>query len=314
MKQPAWLSPMLATLTDQRFSNRDWIFECKLDGIRCLAFRNGRQIRLLSRNKQNLNNTYPELVDALREQHTDDFIVDGEVVAFKGKVTSFERLQGRMGIHDAERARHSGIAVYFYLFDLLYLNGHLATELPLLKRKSLLKAALSFDDPLRFTVHRRGNGEAYYKEACRKDWEGLIAKRADSPYVHRRSPDWLKFKCVNQQEFVIGGYTDPRGSRFGFGALLLGYYDGGKLKYAGLVGTGYNETTLRELTKRLAALQRQQSPFAKNDLPAKHVHWVQPKLVAEVGFTEWTRAGSLRHPRFLGLRRDKKPKEVVRET
>src|SRR5882724_241944 len=157
--------------------------------------------------------TYPEVVDALRRQRVDSFIVDGEIVAFQGNVTSFSRLQGRMGIKDPDRARRSGIAIYYYVFDLLYFDDCLATGLPLHVRKQLLKCGLSFGGRLRFTAHRNERGETYYKEACRKGWEGLIAKHADSPYLHRRSTDWLKFKCINQQEFVIGGYTDAQGSR-----------------------------------------------------------------------------------------------------
>ena len=159
--------------------------------------------------------------------------------------------------------------------------------------------------------HRVGDGERFYRQACRSGWEGLITKRAASPYVHRRSPDWLKFKCVAEQELVVGGWTDPEGGRTDFGALLVGYYDGAALVYAGKVGTGYDEATLRARLRRLA---RPTSPFARGNPPAAGAHWVEPVLVAEVGFSEWTSAGKLRHPRYLGLRPDKPAREVVRET
>src|ERR1051326_188687 len=218
-----------------------------------------------------------------------------------------------MQITDETKARKSKIAVYYYLFDLLYLDGRDVTQLALTDRKALLKNAISFKGPLQFSAHRKEKGESFYKEACRQKWEGLIAKRADSVYVHSRSRDWLKFKCENQQEFVIGGWTDPKGSRIGFGALLIGYYDEGNLRYAGMVGTGYDTATLRRLQERFSSLERDSPAFEKNSLPRQHVHWVSPKLVAQVGFTEWTGDGKLRHPRFLGLRRDKNPKMVVRE-
>lgn len=312
-KQPSWTAPMLATLTDERFSDPDWIFERKLDGERVLVFRQAKRVRLLSRNRKLLNNTYPELVDAYRNQPDGSFIVDGEVVAFQGRITSFSRLQGRMKLTDPEEARKSRIAIYHYLFDLLFLDGYDITQLPLRHRKMLLRKALKFHGPLRFSAHRSGKGEKFYKKACKAGLEGVIAKNADSEYVHSRSRDWLKFKCVNEQEVVIGGYTDPKGSRVGFGALLVGYYRRGKLKYAGMVGTGYDDKLLRDLRKKLRKIEKDDPPFSKDSLPKKNVHWVKPKLVGQVGFTEWTGDGKLRHPRFNGLRCDKKPKDVVRE-
>jgi len=312
-RQPSWSAPMLATLTDDRFSDPDWLFERKFDGERVLAFCKGKRVRLLSRNRKLLNNTYPELVGAYRKRANGNFIVDGEVVAFHGRITSFSRLQGRMQLTDPDKARKSRIAIYQYLFDLLFLDGYDTTHLPLRHRKMLLHKALKFTGPLRFSAHRVKEGEKFYKEACNVGLEGLIAKNADSEYVHCRSRDWLKFKCVNEQEFVIGGYTDPQGSRIGFGALLMGYYKGRKLKYAGMVGTGYDNKLLRDLGKKLRDIERDEPAFSKDSLPKKNVHWVKPKLVGQVGFTEWTGDGKLRHPRFKGLRRDKKPKNVVRE-
>lgn len=311
---PEWTSPMLATLVDEPFSDPDWIYERKLDGVRLLAFRHGDDVRLVTRNRKERNAAYPEIVDALADLEADDFIADGEVVAFEGNRTSFERLQGRMRIQDPEEARETGIAVYHYLFDLLHLDGQDVTGLPLRDRKRLLRRAIDFDDPLRRLPHRDEEGEAYLKEACGKGWEGIIAKRAASEYVHRRSRDWLKFKCVSRQEFVVGGFTDPQGERIGFGALLIGYYEEDELRYAGKVGTGYDDETLRDLSERLESLERKTPPFADEEgLPRKGVHWVTPKLVAEVGFTEWTQDAKLRHPRFVGLRRDKDPEDVVRE-
>jgi len=310
---PRWTKPMLATLTDERFSSPDWIFERKLDGERCLVFRRKSQLQILSRNRQNLNDTYPELADALAIQQAEHYILDGEIVAFSGKTTSFSRLQGRLGIKNPDEARASNIKVYLYLFDLLYLDDADLCKLPLRTRKELLRSQFEFSDPLRFTIHRNTKGEALYDQACEKGWEGLIAKRADSPYVHNRSRHWLKFKCVNRQELVIGGYTDPHGDRSGFGALLLGYYEKDELRYAGKVGTGFDERLLRELGKKLEKRQQDECPFADEAGTGAGVHWVKPELVAEIGFTEWTSAGRLRHPRFIGLRDDKPASRVVRE-
>ncbi len=313
-KLPDWTNPMKATLTEDYFSDPDWIFEPKFDGERALVFcRNGR-VSLYSRNQKKLNKTYPELVEALEEQLHHDLIADGEIVAFEDSKTSFARLQGRMGISDPEEARQSDISVYFYLFDLVHFDGYDLTSLKLESRKKLLKKALQFDDPIRFTNHRREEGEKYHREACDKGWEGVIAKRSDSAYRHSRSRSWLKFKCVNQQEFIIGGYTDPEGERKGFGALLIGYYEKDKLHYAGKIGTGFDDQTLEELHSKLKKIQRKSSPFdvGAEDVGA-NVHWVKPELVCEAGFTEWTSDDRLRHPRFLGLRDDKPPKKVVRE-
>jgi bifunctional non-homologous end joining protein LigD len=310
---PAWIDPMLATLTDRRFSDPNWIFEDKLDGERCLAFKRQHSVRLLSRNKQPLDNTYPEIVDSLEAAGEHDAIVDGEVVAFDGKRTSFAKLQGRIGIKDPDEARRSGIAVFYYVFDVMYLDGYDVTGVRLIDRKNVLRRALTFRSPVRFLTHRDTEGEALYREACQQGLEGLIAKRRDSEYVHTRSPDWLKFKCINEQEMVIGGFTDPGGSRVGFGALLVGYYERAKLRYAGKVGTGFDTDTLHRLRRRLAAREIKQSPFTEDEVKERGAHWVRPDLVAQIGFTEWTVDGKLRHPRFLGLRTDKAATDVVRE-
>lgn len=309
---PAWMDPMLATLTDRRFSDPNWIFEDKLDGERCLAFKRGATVRLLSRNKLTLDNTYPEIVDGLAGAGTHDCIVDGEIVAFDGNRTSFAKLQARIGIKDPDEARRTGIEVFYYIFDILHVDGYDVTAVDLIDRKTLLQGALDFASPVRFLTHRDRDGEVFYREACQQGLEGLIAKRRDSEYVHSRSPDWLKFKCINEQEMVIGGFTDPAGSRVGFGALLVGYYERGKLRYAGKVGTGFDTATLLRLHRRLAAREIKQSPFA-DEVREKGAHWVRPDLVGQIGFTEWTNDGKLRHPRFLGLRTDKAAKDVVRE-
>jgi bifunctional non-homologous end joining protein LigD len=311
-RRPEWVEPMAATLTEERFSDPDWIFERKLDGVRVLAFKKGDEVRLYSRTRKPQDGAYPEVIEALQAQDG-DLVVDGEVVAFEGRQTSFARLQGRLGLRDPDRARRTGIAVFLYLFDLVHLDGHDLSRLPLRTRKSLLRRAVAFGGALRFLTHRVTRGEAYYREACSKGWEGLIAKRASASYQNRRSRDWLKFKCVAEQEFVIGGWTDPQGSRAGLGALLIGYHQDGALRYAGKVGTGFNQKILRDLRERLDRLEREEPPFERSSTLPRRAHWVEPELVAQVGFAEWTHDGRLRHPRYLGLREDKRPRDVIRE-
>jgi len=313
--QPRWTRPMLATLVHDAFDDEGWIFERKLDGERCLAFKQKGAVRLRSRNRETLENTYPELQEALAAQSSDGFIVDGEVVAFTGSRTSFARLQARMQKDDPDAARATGVAVYYYVFDVLYAAGHDLTGVPLRGRKAVLRALLAWDDPLRFTPHRNARGRDLLADACKRGWEGLIAKDGEATYAHSRSRRWLKLRCSSQQELVIGGYTDPEGERVGFGALLLGFYRGGELQYAGKVGTGFDDATLARLHDRLASRSRKTPPFAgqTSALPGRGVHWVRPDLVAQVAFTEWTDDDRLRHPRFLGLRRDKDPRSVRKE-
>jgi bifunctional non-homologous end joining protein LigD len=302
---PDHAAAMKAVLTRERFDDPTWVFERKLDGIRCIAIRSGVHARLLSRNDISMNDRYPEIADALDAEPCDQFAVDGEIVAFEGPRTSFARL--------VQRGRHH-VPVFYYVFDLLWLDGYDVRSLPLRSRKRLLRSALRFEDGVRVTPHRNEHGKALFEEACRKGWEGLIAKRADSPYSEKRSRDWLKLKCEQGQELVIGGYTAPQGSRTWFGALLLGYYEDGTLRYAGKVGTGFDEATLRELGARLLELRRSDPPFVDAAaIRERGVSWVEPVLVAQVGFSEWTDHGRLRHPRFLGLRDDKSAREVVRE-
>jgi bifunctional non-homologous end joining protein LigD len=288
---------MAATLTAERFDDPDWIFERKLDGIRCLATTRP-EVRLRSRNDLELNSRFPTIAGALASLPS--AVLDGEVVAFAGSQTSFQRLGQR------------GRAVYFYVFDILETDGDDLRPLPLLERKRRLRELVKPHGPIRITPYRREQGIALYEEACRRGWEGLIAKRADSPYVGTRSRDWLKWKCDTEQELLIGGYTEPKGSRIELGALLVGHWENGRLRYAGKVGTGFTRETLRDLAGRLRPLRREDPPFA--DAPRlRGATWVEPRLVAQVGFTEWTRDGRLRHPRFVGLREDKDPKDVVRE-
>jgi len=297
-----WPNPMLATITDRRFSDENWVFERKLDGLRALSIRDGWRPQLWSRDQKRVDATFPELVEALTELGGPRFVADGEIVAFDGK-------DSLTALH----SRHPGTRVYYYLFDLLSLDGQDLCGRPLRERKRLLRTAFHFRDPLRYSEHRDRDGEDYYRHACAQGWEGLIAKRADSPYRGGHSGDWLKFKCVRDQEFVVGGFTDPQGSRAGFGALLIGYHEDGRLRYAGKVGTGYDHATLRELRARLDTIAQAECPFADEVLEPT-AHWVRPELVVQVGFSEWTRVGRLRHPRYGGLRPDKPAAEVVRET
>jgi bifunctional non-homologous end joining protein LigD len=311
--EAGFVAPMLATLTQDRFTDAAWIFERKLDGVRAVAVHDGRSASLWSRSEKRMDATYPELVDAVAARTPAGTVVDGEIVAFDGDQTSFARLQGRIGLHDPDAARASGIAVYLYLFDVLVLDDQDVTALPLRTRKRLLRDAVDFGGPLRRSTHRNTDGEAYLREACQRGWEGLVAKRADAPYrAGRRSPDWLKLKCVHEQELIVGGWTDPQRSRTGFGALLVGYYQDGKLCYAGKVGTGFDHRMLADLSARFRDLHADRPPFAE-PVREKGAHWLRPELVAQIGFSEWTRDGKLRHPRYLGVREDKAPQDVVRE-
>jgi bifunctional non-homologous end joining protein LigD len=314
--QPAWIAPMLATLTDRIPPGGGWIYEPKLDGVRVAAYVTGGSVRLFSRNRKPVEGGYPELVEALSLAVRGDAVLDGEIVAPDPAtgLSSFARLQRRMHLRDAQRANRTGVSVEFYLFDCLFYEGIDLTGLPLLDRKKVLRDVVWYDGPIRFTPYRTTGSDAMYREACAKGAEGIIAKRAESRYVSARSTDWLKIKCVQQQEFVIGGYTGPQGAREHLGALLVGYYDeDGSLRYAGKVGTGYDRQTLERLYRKLVPLQRRTSPFTPGPVPAGEVQWVTPKLVAQIGFGEWTEAGLLRHPRFLGLRDDKSAREVRRE-
>jgi DNA ligase D-like protein (predicted ligase) len=311
---PRFTTPMLATLTKHVFSDPAWIYEAKLDGQRSLLWRRGKTIRLMTRNEKDRTSHYPDLVEAVTADDGPPLIADGEIVAFRGDVTSFSQLQRRMQNPRPNPAQVAAVPVFFYLFDLMWFDGYDLSALPLSARKSALRGALPFDDPMRFSDHIVEDGEAAFRAACEKGWEGLIAKRASAPYAHGRSTDWLKFKCVNEQEFVVIGWTEPQGSRSGLGALIVGYHEDGKLRFGGKVGTGFGQRELDSLSRRLAPLEQQHPPVAETKgLPRKGVHWTRPELVAQIEFGEWTDDGKLRHPRYIGLRDDKSPREVVRE-
>ena len=283
-KMPDWLEPMAATLTQDRFgAGGDWLFERKFDGIRLLAYKRGREVQLFSRNR--LPQHLPAVADAISALPVADVILDGEV-AWDG---------------------HSG----YHVFDVLWLDGRSVTSLPLEERRALLKK-LPFRAPLRRVDLLKD--ENPWARASREGWEGVIAKRRGSPYEHRRSKLWLKMKCEASQELVVGGFTDPQGARVGLGALLVGYYDGDDFVFAGKLGTGFDTKMLVDLRRRLDAIEIPTSPFTKaKGLPRLRAHWVKPEIVVQVGFIEWTVHGKLRHPRLLGVRYDKNPRDVVRE-
>jgi bifunctional non-homologous end joining protein LigD len=281
---PDWVEPMAATLTQERFTDPEWIFERKLDGIRLLAFKNGGDIRLLSRNR--LPQHLPAIRDAIAQLPVDDVILDGEVT-------------------------WGARTVSYHVFDIMRLDDRDVTSLPLERRRALLG-----DLPLQPPLHRVASltDEKPWERACSEGWEGVIAKRRDSVYEHRRSPHWLKMKCEASQELVVGGFTDPQGARVGLGALLVGYFEGDDFVFAGKIGTGFNTKMLLELRARLDTLEIPSSPFTKaKGLPRLRAHWVRPEIVVQVAFIEWTVNDKLRHPRLLGVRTDKAARDVVRE-
>jgi bifunctional non-homologous end joining protein LigD len=304
---------MLATLTERRGFGEDFLLERKFDGERCVARKDGGEVWLESRTGNDLTRTYPEVGAAVVAQRPRRLVLDGEVVAYDGDQTSFGRLQQRLGVRTPSAELIASYPVVYCVFDLLEIDGADVTALPLLARRSRLVKAIRPVAALQLSEAWRGDSERRFSAACRSGWEGLIAKRADAPYTHGRSKDWLKLKCAGGQEFVIGGYTDPAGSRTDFGALLVGYHDNGRLVYAGKVGTGYSKTTLRTLGAQLRALETLTSPFIEVRPTPHGTHWTRPELVAQVGFAEWTSDGRLRQPRFLGLRDDKAPADVIRE-
>ena len=280
---PPWLEPMAATLTQERFSGPDWLFERKFDGIRLLAYKRGNEVQLYSRNQ--LPQHLPAIAAAVANLPVGDIILDGEMA-----------WDGRSGYH---------------VFDILWLDGEPVTSRPLEDRRALLKS-LPFEPPLRRVDLL--DDDKPWERAAREGWEGVIAKRRGSPYEHRRSKHWLKMKCEASQELVVGGFTDPQGARVGLGALLVGYYDRDDFVFAGKIGTGFDTKLLLDLRKRLDAIEIPQSPFTRaKGLPKLRAHWVHPEIVVQVGFIEWTVHGKLRHPRLLGVRFDKNAREVIRE-
>jgi DNA ligase D-like protein (predicted ligase) len=287
---PQWIEPMAATLTQERFTGPDWTFEQKLDGIRLLAFRNGSNVTLLSRNRLPQNRAYPTVVEAIAKLPVHEVILDGEATGVWGR---------------------AGKTTY-HIFDILWLDGHEVMSLPLEARRALLDE-LPFKAPLT-RVAALNDGKPW-ERACAEGWEGVIAKRRDSVYEQRRSKQWLKMKCEASQELVVGGFTDPQGGRVGLGALLLGYYENDDFVYAGKVGTGFDTGLLRELRGRLDAIEIPKPAFTiAVGLPRLRAHWVRPEIVVQVAFIEWTVHRKLRHARFLGFREDKSAREVVRET
>ena len=293
-----WVEPMNATLTDKRFDDPDWLFEQKLDGFRFLAFVEDGEATLLTRNR--IRHRHPAIEALLVAQDLDDFILDGEVV-WGNRRTGAPRAAGD---EEAEYA----------VFDVLRLQGHDVTPLPLYERKRLLREHFEWNHPLVLVEELPEDGVAAYERACREGWEGVMAKRRDSVYEHKRSRAWLKMKCDSSQEFVVGGFTDPSGARIGFGALLIGYYDEDDLVFAGKLGTGFNTQLLRDLHAQLLAAELPDPPFTRGTgLPKKGAHWVRPEIVVDVGFMEWTAEGKLRHPKLIRVRDDKSPKDVVRE-
>lgn len=286
---PRYFSPMLATLVKEPFSDKEWIFERKFDGERCLVVKKGKEVTLYSRNRKKLNGYYPELAELLKKQRK-DFVVDGEIVA-----KSFSSLQKRM----QRKIPDKKIPVTLHLFDALNVQGEDLRKKPLLVRKKALKRALSFSGKIHYVRHVKTKGIEAFQIAERKKWEGVIAKRASSHYVSKRSKEWLKFKCEKKGTFAIAGFTAPKGGRLGLGALILGHKKEGQLRYTGKVGTGFNEALLQTLAKKLKRIERTHSPFLKSS--PKGVHFVTPKFFCEVAFTEWTNDGKLRHPRFLKM-------------
>jgi len=303
-RPPADVSAMAASSTDRRVFGDDWAFERKLDGYRCLAWVDDQGVRLRSRNGLSFDDAYPEVARALAAQARGSLLVDGEVVAMVDGQTSFERLQ--------QKISDPSIPVQYVVFDLLWFDGNDIRPLPLEARQDALAHVLEPGGPIVLSEALPGDAETLLAAACGLGWEGLIAKRRASAYQPRRSKDWLKLKCVRQQEVVVGGFTEPKGSRAGLGALLVGVYDGDELRFAGKVGTGFDAATLHALYQELAAAERPTSPFA-GVIKEKAVHWVDPTMVVQVGFGEWTAAGHLRHPRYLGRRPDKDARDVIRE-
>ena len=286
---------MAATLTDKRFTGPEWIFERKLDGIRLLAFKKGRDVQLFSRNQLEQHN--PAIADAIAGLPHRDLILDGEVTGVWGPASTRE----------ADKPR--GLA--YHVFDVLWIDGRDVMSLPLDERRALLKTL-----PLRAPLRRVAalDDEKPWERACAEGWEGVIAKRRDSLYEHRRSPNWLKMKCEASQELVVGGFTDPQGARVGLGALLVGYFEGDDLVFAGKVGTGFDTKMLLDLRAKLDRIEIDKPPFTKaTGLPRLRAHWVKPQIVVQVAFIEWTVHDKLRHPRLLGIRTDKGAREVVRE-
>jgi bifunctional non-homologous end joining protein LigD len=304
---------MLATAVEPLPQPAGWVYEPKLDGIRCLAVVSRHGVQLYSRNRIAKTEAYPEIAAALGGQVRGHAILDGEIVAVDRArgVADFGLLQ-RGGPTASAVGSRGRPRIEYWLFDCLWYEGIDLRPRAWRERRQVLESAVAASRPLVLTPTHAEFGAAFAR-ACARGGEGLVAKRIDAPYRAGRSPDWRKLKCVRGQELVVGGWTDPRGSRQLVGALLVGYFDAGALRYAGKVGTGFDRFALRELSARLAPLAQAASPFAGAVPIRDQVHWVRPDLVVQVGFSEWTRDGRLRHPRYLGIRSDKRARDVVRE-
>lgn len=309
---PHFIPPQLATLMERPPEGDEWVHELKFDGYRMLCHLNRAQVHFWSRNGKDWTNRFPNLGKAVKSLAVTSAILDGEIVAMDAAGrTSFQKLQQSIG-------RTSDAAFAFQIFDLIYLEGYNLTRTPLIDRKQMLAKLLdagSKRSPLHYSDHVQGNGLSFYKQACQFGIEGIVSKLANSPYDSTRSRNWLKVKCLRRQEFVIAGYTISDKAMPGFGALILGVYDKGKLVYAGRAGTGFSIQQRLALRKKLDPLVQPSAPFAMlpKDPGLRRAVWTKPKLVGEVAFTEWTDEGLIRHPSFQGLREDKKPKEVIRE-
>ncbi len=307
--QPASLDAELATLVEQAPSGADWLHEIKYDGYRMLSRVADGKCRVVSRNGKDWTTVFATIADALARLPVESAWIDGEIVIMDAQGrTSFQALQNALS--DGASAKP-----VYVVFDLPYLNGYDLRDATLGERKSLLRKIVGDGPLIRFSDHVEGNGETFFAGACKLGLEGIVSKRAASTYHGTRGRDWQKVKCGMRQEFVIGGYTDPQGSRAGFGALLLGVYDGADLRYCGKVGTGFDDAMLKSLSALLKKNAADKPPYVDPPTGAegRRAHWVKPKLVAEVSFTEWTRDGTLRHPSFQGLREDKRPRDVHRE-
>lgn len=307
---PLFVPPMLATLVEPHALPAGWIYEPKLDGVRVQARVAPSGIRLTSRNRIRQDEYYPELIDGLAAAVEGFALLDGEVVAPdpEGGPARFSRLQQRMHKRDITPALQRAIPVEFWLFDCLYYEGRDLTHQPWSVRRQVLEHAVAPSESIRLTPVLEGSFTKLFSSACQAGEEGLIGKRVGSGYRTGRSSDWVKLKCVQKQEFVVGGWSEPQGSRSGFGALLLGYYEGTELRYAGKVGTGFDQRTIRLLADELRRRERRISPFTGPGAPrGSTLHWTRPELVVQVGFTEWTDDGRLRHPRFLASRYSQLP-------
>ncbi len=308
---------MLATLDERAPSDKGWLFEIKFDGVRVLAARRSEQVELYGRSGQLITGRYPDLVRALLALPVEHFVIDGEIVALdESGRPSFQRLQPRMALTDPREieAAAARVPVEGVFFDCLALDGRDLRRLPLTRRKDCLRLLVPPLGPVHYVDHVLEHGPAFLEAANEQRLEGIVAKRAASAYAGGRSRDWIKVKCQRRQEFVIGGYTDPQGSRGHFGALHIGVYDGPRLVYVSKVGTGFDQAGLKSLWEKLQPLARATPPFDTGAVPkGKSHHWVEPRLVCEVRFSDWTNDGGLRHPTFIGLRSDKRPEECRRE-